>query len=161
MIHIAAYRTVRLPGIGAFTGNIPARKMSVNERQNGTDPWGNIGEVQGKFRGKLQPYPEQYFDPGGTVWHPIPDRDMYSISNKNGCHMGPEYRCQKRVLGPAGIPLCNFHDFHGVENFHGCFNFHGGRNAFSGVEITKAGTRIFTGFHMTDFHVVEKVEIIF
>lgn len=54
----------------------------------------------------------------------------------------------------------NFHVFHDVNVFHAIFNFHGGTNTFSGVEITFAKTRYFTGLHLTDFHAVENVEII-
>ena len=58
------------------------------------------------------------------------------------------------------MALFNFHVFHDVHVIHAVFIFHGGLNAFSGVEITIAKTRYFTGLHLTDFHVVENVEII-
>ena len=75
-----------------------------------------------------------------------------------------------QILSPNSMPQYsfgsrktaqfNFHVFHDVHVFHAVFNFNGGLNVFSGVEITIAKTRYFTGLHLTDFHVVENVEII-
>lgn len=55
--------------------------------------------------------------------------------------MGPECRCQKRVLGPAEMYQSNFHNFHSVEYFHYYYNFHSGLKSYFSVEITETGTR--------------------